>query len=120
MRVAGLTASGDWRFGKGKAIYLRRSDAIRQNVVTRLRSFTDDWFLDTVAGLPWFELLGNRETERRILREVERTVLATEGVRAIERLRLIGPGRNREAVIEIDVVDIFDERFTERLTPEPI
>lgn len=117
MRVSGLTATGDWRFGRGKAVYLRRSDAIRQNVVTRLRSFTDDWFLDTAAGLPWFELLGERQTERRILREVEGIVLGTEGVRAIERLRLTRPGRNREATIEIDVVDIFNERFTERLTP---
>lgn len=117
MRVAGLTADGDWRFGKGKAVYLRRSDAIRQNVVTRLRSFTEDWFLDTAAGLPWFELLGNRQTERRILQEVEAVVLATEGVRAIERLRLTPERRDRSAVIEIDVVDIFNERFTERLTP---
>lgn len=117
MRVSGLDSSGDWRFGRGKAVYLRRSDAIRQNVVTRLRSFTDDWFLDTAAGLPWFELLGDRETERRILREVETVVLGTEGVRAIERLTLTRPNRNREATIEIDVVDIFDERFTERLTP---
>jgi len=117
MRVSGLTAGGDWRFGQGRAVYLRRSDAIHQNVVTRLRSFTDDWFLDTAAGLPWFELLGHRETERRLLREVEAVVLKTEGVRAIERLRLTRPSRSREALIEIDVVDIFDERFTERLTP---
>jgi hypothetical protein len=117
MRVSGLDSDGDWRFGKGKAVYLRRSEAIRQNVVTRLRSFTDDWFLDTTAGLPWFELLGHRETERRILREVEAVVLATGGVRAIERLRMTPPGRDRAATIEIDVVDIFDERFTESLAP---
>ena len=117
MRVSGLTADGDWRFGRGKAVYLRNSDAIRQNVVTRLRSFTDDWFLDTTAGLPWFELLGNRGTKQRIIDEVEAVVLATDGVRAIERLRVTGPDRNRATTIEIDVVDIFNERFTERLNP---
>ena len=117
MMVSGLTADGDWRFGRGRAVYLRKSDAIRQNVVTRLRSFTDDWFYDITAGLPWFELLGNQDTERRILREVERIVLTTEGVRAIERLRITGPDANRKATIEIDIVDIFDERFTERVSP---
>jgi hypothetical protein len=116
MRVAGLTSSGDWRFGRGKASYLRRSDAIRQNVVTRLRSFTDDWFLDITAGLPWFALLGERNTERRILREVEAEVLGTEGVRAIERLRITPDRAQRTATVEITVVDIFDERFTDRIT----
>lgn len=115
MRVSGLTADGDWRFGKGRAVYLRRSEAIQQAVVTRLRSFTDDWFLDTVNGLPWIELLGNKESEKRILREIETQVLGTEGVRLIERLRVTGLTQ-RNASIELTVIDIFDERFDETVT----
>lgn len=115
MRVSGLTASGDWRFGKGRAVYLRRSNAIRQNVVTRLRSFTDDWPFDVDAGSPWLELFGDRDPDakRRILREVERVVLTTEGVRTIERLELVEIDRDRGARIQITVTDIFNERFDE-------
>jgi len=113
MRVAGLDSNGDWKFGKGRANYLRRSNAIAQHVVTRLRSFTDDWFADIDNGLPWFELLGNRATSARILREIETAVLATEGVRAIERLRLVSVDANRKATIELTYVDVFNTKFVD-------
>ena len=117
MRVSGLTSSGDWRFGKGRAIYLRKSAAVRQNVVTRLRSFVDDWFADINAGSPWIELFGTRGTrEQQILREVERVVLTTEGVRAINRLDLIEVDENRSATIQIEVVDVFDKTTSEVVT----
>lgn len=113
MIVSGLAADGDWRFGKGRANYLRRSDAIRQSVVTRLRSFVDDWFLDTEAGLPWLDLLGTRNNEAQILREIEQVVLATEGVRTIERLELVEVDTGRNATIRLAVRDIFNQTFTE-------
>ena len=119
MIVNGLTSDGDWRFGKGRAVYLRRSDAIHQNAVTRLRSFTDDWFLDTGAGLPWIELMGRKDTEARILRDIERTVLTTEGVKSIQVLRLIEVDPNRGATIELSATDIFDERIVETLSVTP-
>lgn len=115
MRVSGLTSDGDWRFGKGRASYLRRSEAIRQNVVTRLKSFTDDWFLNINEGIPWIELLGSKQTQSRILREVESRVLATEGVRTITRLRLVEIDVNRSATIELSFVDVFDTSFDERV-----
>lgn len=112
MRVRRLTKTGDWTFGKGKADYLRRSEAIRQNVVTRLKSFTDDWFADINAGLPWIELLGNRQTQERILREIEETVLTTEGVRSIDRLSVTDV-TDRDAKIQLRFTDMFDRRYDE-------
>lgn len=119
MRVAGLTDSGDWRFGKGRAVYLRRSEAIQQNVVTRLRSFIDDWFADIDAGLPWLEMLGTRNNETRILREIEQVVLQTEGVRSIQRLQLVEVDQDRGASIELAIIDIFDQRLDETVSILP-
>lgn len=116
MRTSRLSEGGDWTFGKGKADYLRRSEAIRQNIVTRLRSFTDDWYADTGHGLPWLEILGERNTERRILREIEKTILETEGVRAIDQLQLVSVDANRAAEIAVTIVDIFDERYDETVS----
>ena len=116
MSVAGLSSSGDWRFGKGQASYLRKSDEIRQNTVTRLRSFTNDWFIDTKAGLPWIDLFGDKNPEARALREIERVVLSTPGVRIIEVLRVTNIDNERAATIELSVVDIFDERFDETVS----
>lgn len=119
MRVSGLDQNDDWRFGKGRAVYKRRSDAIAQNVATRLRSFTNDWFADVGAGIPWIELLGNKGTERRILRAIERTVLQTEGVRKIDVLRIIRRDTARSVTIELSYTDVYDRTNTQEL-PLPL
>lgn len=116
MRVSALTPGGDWQFGKGRALYLRRSDAIRQSVVTRLRSFTNDWFLDVTAGIDWIGLLGQKGTQRRIERAIERTVLATQGVKSIERLEVTGPDDQRKLTVNLAYTDIFDQRTNETVS----
>ena len=109
MRVAGITASGDWRFGRGRATYLRNRDAIRQNVTTRIRSFTNDWFLDVDAGIDWITLLGSRGNESRLLRAIEKEVLTTEGVRAITALSIVSREPSRGVLIELSFLTIFDD-----------
>lgn len=112
MQVSGIDANGDWRFGRGRAVYVRNSDAVRQNVVTRLRSFTNDWFLDVDHGLPWLDLLGRRNAQTEILREIERSILNTPGVRAIVGAPTIAAiDGSRTALISVSVIDIFDTRI---------
>ena len=111
MRVSGLDNNGDWNFGRGKASYLADGDAVRQNLQTRLKSFTDDWFLDTTANIDWITLLGNRKTDNQIKREVERVTLSTAGIASIESLELSVDRVKREATIQLRVADVFGETF---------
>lgn len=115
MRVSGLDKNLDWRFGKGRALYKRNADAIAQNILTRLRSFGGDWYLDTEAGIDWFGLLGNLGTEKRILRAVESAVMQTKGVLSIEELKIIGRDSNRCVKIEIRYTDVFGPSGTQTL-----
>lgn len=112
MKVSGLDSNGDWNFGRGKASYIINGDAVRQNLQTRLKSFTNDWFLDTTANIDWITLLGNRKTEDQIKREVERVTLSTTGVASIESIDLIVDRGNREATISLIVTDVFGETFS--------
>ena len=107
MRVSGLDSNRDWRFGKGRAVYKRNTDAIAQNILTRLRSFLGDWYLDTEIGIDWLKLLGNLGTEKRILRSVESTVMQTDGVLSIQELKIIGRDINRGVTIRIRYTDVF-------------
>ena len=107
MRVAGLDNNLDWRFGKGRAVYKRNADAIAQNILTRLRSFLGDWYLDTEAGIDWLNLLGNLGTEKRIMRAIESTVMQTDGVLSIQELKIIGRDSNRGVKIRIRYTDVF-------------
>ena len=111
MRVSGLDASHDWRFGRGKATYLQRGDAVRQNVKTRILSFANDWFLDTDANIDWITLLGSKNTKRQIEREVERVALATVGVASISDLQLVENKTLRSVNIQFTLVTVFDTTF---------
>lgn len=119
MRVAAITASGDWRLGKGRAQYVAKAAAVRQNVVTRIRSFRNDWYADIRHGIDWITLLGERSNQDAVLREVERIVLETPGVGVIERLRLTGTDGNRRATIELRFNTLFDEAFDEQIEIAP-
>lgn len=115
MRVSGLDSDNDWRFGRGLAVYISNAAAVRQNVVTRLKSFTSDWFLDTDANIDWIDLLGRRGTREEILRDVERVTLATEGVTTITKLDIDVKTSTREASIMLAFGTIFDVDFEEEI-----
>lgn len=116
MRVSGLDENNDWRFGRGKAAYITRAEAIRQNVATRIKSFATDFFLDTDACIDWIDLLGRRDTRDEIERAIERTVLATDGVTTITQLDVSVKTSTRNATIMLSFGTIFDESITEEIT----
>ena len=116
MRVSGLDENGDWRFGRGKAVYISRAAAVRQNVVTRLKSFKTDFFLDVDACIDWIDLLGRKGTKDEIMLAVERTTLATDGVTTINSLSIEVRAGTRNATIVISYGTIFDEDITEEIT----
>ena len=115
MRVSGLDKNLDWRFGKGRAAYKRDADAIAQNILTRLRSFLGDWYLDTEIGIDWLKLLGNLGTEKRILRAVESTVMQTDGVLSIQELKIIRRDSTRGVKIRIRYTDVFGASSSQTL-----
>lgn len=119
MKVAGLNKNNDWRFGRGRAVYVQDSAAIRQNVATRLRSFAGDWFLDVDANIPWIQLLGLRDSREQVLREVERVTLATEGVVRILHIDMEHDRQGRRAMITLSFEDIFNVQQTINETIEP-
>lgn len=115
MRVSGLDTDGDWRFGRGLAVYVSNAEAVRQNVVTRIKSFTSDFFLDVDANIDWIDLLGRRVTEGEVLRSVERVTLATEGVTTITQLEIDVNRATRKATIMLSFGTIFDAEFSEEI-----
>lgn len=60
MRVRALDANDDMTFGAGAANFLVDSpEAVAQCVLTALKLWQGEWFLDTTAGVPWnTEVLG--------------------------------------------------------------
>jgi len=115
MRVSGLDINNDWQFGRGKASYIVRGEAVRQAVVTRIKSFASDFFLDVDANIDWIDLLGRRNTREQIQREVERVILSTDGVTTITRLDISVNASTRNAMINLSFGTIFDDAFSEEI-----
>lgn len=108
MRVSGLSKAGDWLFGQGKARYLSKSDAVGQRVVTRLKSFTNDWYLDVNANVNWIGLLGTRGVRTaQIERQVERVVKATQGVARIDDININLDRVHRSVRINVTITTIY-------------
>lgn len=109
MIVSGLTKDGDWRFGASRANYLSGSDAIAQNVATRLQSFRRDWFLDADACIDWTRLLSERGTQRKIKLEIERVTAETEGVVRVTLVDAFVRPSKRQGTYTVKYVDVFGQ-----------
>ncbi len=107
MQVRELDENQDWKFGYGKANYIKDNNAILQNVQTRLKSFRNDWFLDQDANIDWFNILGQKDTQQTIIKEVERVSLQTEGVTRVNLIEIDVDGTTRNANINIDLDTIY-------------
>jgi hypothetical protein len=107
MQVRELDEDQDWKFGYGKANYIKDNNAILQNVQTRLKSFKNDWFLDQDANIDWFNILGQKDTKETIIKEVERVTLQTEGVTRINLIEITTDNKTRNAKINIDLDTIY-------------
>jgi len=116
MRVSGLDTENDWQFGRGKASYISRGQAVRQAVVTRIKSFSSDFFLDVDSNIDWIDLLGRRNTQEQIKREVERVTLSTDGVTKITQLDISVNASTRNATITLSFGTIFDDEFTQEFS----
>lgn len=81
MRYRALDENGDYSFGQGSRNFLVDSpDAVAQLVITRLKLWTSEWFLDTSEGTPYkTQILGVGTAPTRDLAIQER-ILETQGV----------------------------------------
>lgn len=84
MRYRALSADGDYTFGNGVAnFHVDTAEAVAQAILTRLRLWRGEWFLDTTEGTPWADDVlgvGAQATRDAAVRD---RVLETPGVTAI-------------------------------------
>lgn len=84
MRYRALDANGDFSFGHGKADFLVNSPAaVGQSVLTRLRLFLGEWFIDPQDGTPWLTQITGAHTQGVRDMAIKQRILGTQGVVAI-------------------------------------
>lgn len=85
MRHRKWDLSGDVQFGHGQADYWTNTpEAVAQAVVSRLRLFTGEWFLDTAEGTPYVGGVLGKHTEQSYDPVLRQRILETEGVLSLD------------------------------------
>lgn len=95
MRIRKQTSSGDYQFGHSLGdFWYNAVDGVGQAILTRLRLYTGEWYLDVDEGTPWGaiplndavvargQILANNTALTRDL-ALKQRVLQTEGVLSI-------------------------------------
>lgn len=87
MRYRRLSATGDYTFGQGQANFLVDTPAcVAQSVLTRLKLWSGEWFLDKTSGTPWLEQVLSANVKNTVPlydRAIQNRVLRTPGVTGI-------------------------------------
>lgn len=78
--------NGDIDLSSGNLVF---EDLPGQRLEEALGSFTNEWFLDPLSGMPWFELfLGKKPEINHMTQILRREILAVEGVESIVELEI--------------------------------
>jgi hypothetical protein len=104
MRVRAMDANGDYTFGSGSGNFLVNSpQAVIQCVLTALKLWQGEWFLDITAGMPWdTEVLGFN-TGSLYDTAVRNTILAVQGVTGIVAYSSSLNAATRALSIEVEI-----------------
>jgi len=85
MRYRALDANGDYSGGRGQGNFLINSPScVAQSVLTRLRLWAGEWFLDTTEGTPWLQKVLGKSSKLVYDIAIRTRVLGTQGVSSIE------------------------------------
>lgn len=91
-------------------------DAVAQRVFILLRTFQDEWYLNTTTGVPYLQsILGYKVPIGTVDRIIQEKILQEEGVAAIEQFTS-SMGGNRVYEASMTIRTTQGDTFTESVT----
>lgn len=94
------------------------TDAVAQKVFILLRTFQEEWFLNTTTGIPYIqEILGKKVKKGAVDRIIQEKILQEEGVASIESYTSF-LGGNRVYSANMRIRTTQGTTFTETLNVE--
>ena len=80
MKYRALSSSGDFQYGRPGIFLTDSPEAVAQAVLTRLKLFTGDWFLDVTEGTDYSNKVIGAHTQNTRDIEIKSRILDTPGV----------------------------------------
>lgn len=108
MRVRQMTASGDMTFGQGSGNFLVNTPAaVAQACMTRLKLWTNEWFLDLTAGTPYSNQVLGEHTQSLYDAVIQQRILETPGMVGLASYQSNLDGTTRVLTIQVVAVTQF-------------
>ena len=107
MRYRAQDLDGDYRFGNGMAdFHIDNAEAVAQAIMTRLRLWVGEWFLDTAEGTPFEQAVLGTGKMNSVEPAIRDRILDTEGVDEIVSFQLIwdSNARRLELIAEVNTI----------------
>jgi len=90
------------------------AEGIAQNIKQRLRTLKGEWFLDRTIGLPYFEIILEKNPNSNIVATLfKKTILETQGVARLNKFSLSFDSKNRTSDITFEVTTVSGETILE-------
>lgn len=108
MRYRKLTADGDYSFGNGQADFYRDvPEAVGQSVLTRLRLWLGEWYLDITQGTPYPTGVLGKKTKEQADVTIQDRITTTDGMVDIQNYTSAVDPDNRDMTVSVDLDTIY-------------
>jgi len=99
--------------GNGSLAVVTDNAAIAQHVKQRLMFYRGEWFLDTLAGTPWFQNVFVRPHNQMVIESViKRQILDTPGIAELTGFEISIDERSRAInVLQASAVSTLDQQL---------
>lgn len=108
MKTRALDVNGGWQFGRGVQSYVTEKNALKQNVMTRLRQWKGDCFFALTDGVDYNNYLDIGKKKMLDL-DIKRVILQTAGVLRISSFQSTLNTAERNVTISCSVYTIFGD-----------
>ena len=110
MKYRKLDESGDMTFGSGLDNYfIDSAEAVAQSVLTRLRMWLHEWYLDTNDGTPYYQQVLGKHTQTEAVQAIYQRIRETAGVNRITEFSTAFDPDTRKLRIEVTLDTVYGE-----------
>ncbi|MBO2926643.1 hypothetical protein [Metapseudomonas otitidis] len=110
MRYRKLDADGDYTFGRSQQDFLVNTpETVGQAVMTRLRLWLGEWFINTADGLPWKSQVLGEHTRATYDAAIKNRILQTQGVRQIDSYESSFDGETRRLSVRATITTQYGQ-----------
>ena len=110
MRYRKLDKNGDFVFGHGELDYHRDSpEAVAQAVMTRLKLWSGEWFLDNQEGTPWGVRVLGKHDAADYDPLIRLRILETPGVESLESYESSWEENSRRLAISATINTVYGQ-----------